>query len=146
MSIIGIDPGKSGGVAVIHNGDITAMPLSKLTDQDVWRFLAEREPSTVILEKVHSSPQMGVKSAFTFGESYGSLRMAVIAAGLRLVMVSPAKWQREIGLQSTKAKLGASENKRRNRAKAQELFPSVKVTHAIADALLLAEWGKRNEG
>jgi len=28
---------------------------------------------------------------------------------------------------------------------AQQLFPAVKVTHAIADALLIAEWLRRSE-
>jgi hypothetical protein len=29
------------------------------------------------------------------------------------------------------------------KSRAQELFPEVKVTHAIADALLIAEYGRR---
>jgi len=30
-----------------------------------------------------------------------------------------------------------------SKRKAQELFPSMKVTHASADALLIAEYGRR---
>jgi len=30
-----------------------------------------------------------------------------------------------------------------SKRKAQELFPAIKITHAIADALLIAEYGRR---
>jgi hypothetical protein len=33
-------------------------------------------------------------------------------------------------------------NKNITKQKAQELFPGIKVTHAIADALLIATYGK----
>jgi hypothetical protein len=43
---------------------------------------------------------------------------------------------------------GETRTAKKNRHKdlAQRLFPKVKVTHAIADALLLAEWLRRREG
>lgn len=71
--------------------------------------------------------------------------MACLAAGLRVEYVSPQKWQRALGLLSKGRGLGQGDTakKNRNKAKAQELFPGVKVTHAIADALLLAEYGRR---
>jgi hypothetical protein len=32
-----------------------------------------------------------------------------------------------------------------SKRRAQELFPSLKITHAVADALLIAEYGRRLE-
>lgn len=147
MKVIGIDPGKSGGIAIIEGRQLHGhIGLAKLTDREVWELLARNEPALCVLEKVHASPQMGVTSSFTFGQSFGMIRMAVIAAGLRLEMVTPQTWQKSIGLKSIKAKLGSAENKKRNKAMAQELFPGIKVTNATADALLIAEYGRRISG
>ena len=143
-TIIGIDPGSQGGIAVMKLGEVTTYKLSKLTDQDVFRTLAEMEPATVYLEKVGPTPQMGVTSAFTFGGNYRAVRMACIAAGLRLIDVTPQKWQKEIGLKTVGGKVGqnGTEKKNRNKAKAQELYPQIKITHDIADALLILEFGR----
>ena len=62
--------------------------------------------------------------------------MALIAAGIPFETVTPAKWQGAMGCR-TKG------DKNVTKRKAQDLFPGVKVTHAIADALLIAEWGRR---
>jgi Holliday junction resolvasome RuvABC endonuclease subunit len=146
MRVIGIDPGKNGGIAVIgQSGRVTTYCLARMTPLEVFEALNSEGPAVAVMEKVHSSPQMGVRSAFSFGESYGSLRMAAIAAKCRVVTVVPRQWQATLGLKSVGAKMGSVENKRRNKALAQELYPGVRVTHAIADALLLAEYGRRVE-
>src|SRR5690606_30391970 len=89
---MGIDPGSSGGIAVIvndrlsaHNaeiGDADEVRLLKLkdaTERDVFNFIAEftRLDVCAVIERVSSTPQMGVVSAFTFGKSYGFLRGAL---------------------------------------------------------------------
>ena len=86
------------------------------------------------IEQVHSSPQMGVKSAFTFGNGFGHLEMALTAAGIPFTRIRPQVWQKELGC-LTKG------DKNVSKRKAQELFPSMKVTHATADALLIAKYG-----
>jgi Holliday junction resolvasome RuvABC endonuclease subunit len=88
------------------------------------------------IEQVHSSPQMGVKSAFTFGQGYGHLEMALTAANIPFERVRPQKWQQAMGCM-TKG------DKNVSKRRAQELFPSLKITHAIADCLLIAEFGRR---
>jgi len=146
-TIVGIDPGKSGGIAAFRpDGEIETYALAKLTERDLWLTLAELEPATVWLELVHATPQMGRTSAFTFGECYGQLRMACIAAGLRLETVTPTQWQKPFRMRRIEGGIGKNDTakKNRNKAKAQELFPQIKVTHAIADALLIAEYGRRS--
>jgi hypothetical protein len=86
------------------------------------------------IEQVYSSPQMGVKSAFTFGNGFGHLEMALTAAGIPFARIRPQVWQKELGC-LTKG------DKNVSKRKAQELFPSMKVTHATADALLIAKYG-----
>lgn len=142
MNFIGIDPGESGGIAIIatdHRDDMGAVYSYKLkgaTERDVWHMLAGLDPGFAVIECVHSSPQMGVKSSFTFGKSYGFLRGILTASGIPFDEVSPQKWQKAMGCM-TKG------DKNISKAKAQQLFPHLKVTHAIADALLIAEFCRR---
>jgi hypothetical protein len=141
-TIIGIDPGKSGGIAWITDGKpcVEKMPD---TLQDLWELIVSISMNAGIggtdihayIEQVHSSPQMGVKSAFTFGNGFGHLEMALTAAGIPFTRIRPQVWQKKLGCM-TKG------NKNITKQKAQELFPGIKVTHAIADALLIATYGK----
>ena len=89
-----------------------------------------------MVEKVASSPQMGVTSAFTFGKGYGFLCGILTALGVPWEQVTPQKWQKAMGCLS-----GGDKNK--TKARAQQLFPNLKITHAVADALLIAEYCKR---
>lgn len=137
---IGIDPGLSGGIAVIDEGNPFAYPMPE-TERDLFELLENvvynsGAAPVARIEVVHSSPQMGVKSAFTFGSGYGGLRMALIALKIQFEGVRPQAWQKALGC-LTKG------DKNVSKRKAQELFPSLKVTHAIADALLIAEYCRR---
>jgi hypothetical protein len=109
------------------------------TLQDLWELLrdiASEGDCHAYLEQVHSSPQMGVVSAFTFGNGFGHLEMALTAAGIPFTRVRPQVWQKELGC-LTKG------DKNISKRKAQELFPSMKVTHATADSLLIATYGTK---
>lgn len=90
------------------------------------------------LEKVASSPQMGVVSAFTFGRGYGTLIGALAALKIPRTYIVPAKWQKALGCLS-------KGDKNVTKRRAQELFPEITVTHALADALLITEYARRNE-
>lgn len=147
--IIGIDPGASGGIAWISDGKPCVEKMPE-TLQDLWELICDirdgGEPRqrldkavlghVAYIEQVHSSPQMGVKSAFTFGNGFGRLEMALTAAGIPFERVRPQVWQKSLGCM-TKG------DKNVSKRKAQELFPQLKITHATADAILLAEFGRR---
>ena len=138
--IIGIDPGKQGGIAFNEGGKVHAikMPetLADLRDAlDPYRFGG----GFAFLEQVHSSPQMGCKSLFTFGEGFGALKATLTCLHIAFQTVRPQVWQK--AMQSmTKG------DKNVSKRKAQELFPDIKVTHAIADSLLICEFGCRLRG
>jgi crossover junction endodeoxyribonuclease RuvC len=170
---VGIDPGQSGGMAILSQSGtplyVTKMPQ---TERDIWEWLRELAfPSSdskpyAMIEQVHSMPGQGVTSTFKFGMSYGGLRMALIGCGIPFETVTPQKWQKALGvlprdkgrelefaldpsrpsLGVTKRRVGEESQtdfKGRLKAKAQQLFPSQKVTLATADALLLAEYCRR---
>jgi len=139
---IGIDPGLSGGVAFVPESGTPWAHKMPETDRDLIDLLRDSirdMEARATLELVHSSPQMGVKSAFTFGEGYGRLQMALTALGVPYERVRPQAWQKAMGC-LTKG------DKNVSKRRAQELFPTLKVTHAIADALLIAEFLKRRGG
>jgi len=136
---IGIDPGLSGGVAFVPDSGTPWAHKMPETDRDLIDLLRDSInmfEARAVIELVHSSPQMGVKSAFTFGEGYGRLQMALTALGVPYERVRPAVWQKAMGC-LTKG------DKNVSKRRAQELFPAIKVTHAIADALLIAEFARR---
>ena len=136
---IGIDPGLSGGIAFIPaSGEPWAHKMPE-TDRDLIDLLRDSInlfDARATLEFVSSSPQMGVKSAFTFGEGYGRLQMALTALGVPYERVRPQAWQKAMGC-LTKG------DKNVSKRRAQELCPAIKVAHSIADALLIAEYARR---
>ena len=142
--IIGIDPGKNGGIAVVDSDtndvvDVVSMPG---TVKDISDFIERyKDASCAVLETVHSMPGQGVASMFTFGQYYGYVQMAVVAHKIRCIDVLPSKWQQALGV---KAKKGEPKSVHKNELKglAQKLFPDTKVTLKNADALLLAEYGR----
>lgn len=137
MKFVGVDPGASGAIAVI---DDAGLPISHIKnsnlDADLFRFVMSNEPSFGFIEKVHSMPGQGVASTFKFGASYGSLRMLLTCAAIPYEEVTPAKWQGVLGCRS-------KGDKNVTKRKAQDLFPTVRMTHAIADAYLIAEYCRR---
>ena len=144
MTIIGIDPGTNGGIAWIADGKpcVEKMPD---TLQDLWELICDihsdmgqmkQAPIKAYIEQVSSSPQMGVKSAFTFGNGFGHLEMALTAAGIPFERVRPQVWQKALGCM-TKG------DKNITKRKAQELFPDIKATHWSSDALLIAHYGTK---
>ncbi|TXH48887.1 MAG: hypothetical protein E6Q97_23830 [Desulfurellales bacterium] len=141
MTYIGIDPGLSGGIAWIRDGHPCAekMPATDRDILDLLRGLIREEALGMIycaLEKVHSMPKQGVTSTFTFGEHFGKLQMALAALEIPFEFVTPQRWQKAIGCLT-----GGDKNV--SKAAAQRMFPQVhKITHATADALLIAHFCK----
>ena len=142
---IGFDPGQSGGIAFIPNNNPAKAWAVKMPETlaDLWCVMdewnlndVERGSLHAYLEKVHSMPGQGVASSFKFGQGFGHLEMALTAARIPFSYVTPQKWQKELQC-LTKG------DKNVSKARAQQLFPHIKVTHAIADSLLIAEYCRR---
>ena len=147
--VVGIDPGRSGGVAVIgmETGRAVAYRMP-FTTRDTWELIdlvcGRNEFTVAYIEKVHAMPKQGVTSMFRFGRQLGNLEMALIAADVRFIWVRPVDWQRSLGLIRKDKNEKSRDKKNRHKQLAQELFPNLKVIHAIADALLIAEFARRS--
>ena len=132
---MGIDPGKSGSIAFVRGDTAWTVPNDSghrdLFDAiiDAWTFAPIK---FALIERVSASPQMGTVSAFSFGQSYGALEMLLTCSEVSFERITPVAWQNAM-----KCRTGGDKNI--SKARAQELFPRVKVTHKNADALLLAK-------
>jgi dienelactone hydrolase len=140
MIYIGVDPGKSGAIAFLKSNGSAWTIKGDSTHRDMVDAIEDARSiapiAFALIEYVASSPQMGVKSAFSFGQSYGALEMLLAACNVPFERITPRKWQ-----DAMKCRTGGDKNISKQRA--QELFPTLKITHANADALLLAEMACR---
>jgi hypothetical protein len=98
----------------------------------------------------HKRNVASAHTMFTFGKSYGLIRMALIAAGIPFSEVPPKRWQKGLHIPGKSKGESRTQFKNRLKAKAQQLFPWLPlrshggVTLSTCDALLLAEYCKRS--
>lgn len=140
LIFLGIDPGCEGAATFIgfHFIDVI-LPFENATEADIansLRQIAEDHELFAVLESVHSMPKQGVSSTFKFGRAYGFVRGLLIALQIPFEDVTPQKWQKELGCM-TKG------DKNISKAKAQQLFPGVKITNKTGDSVCIAEYAKR---
>jgi len=147
MNFVGVDPGASGGLAFMNDKDIVLLKMPD-TEWDIYQAinLNVGKNAFAIVEHVQGyvgSPTTG-SQMFNFGWNYGSLRMALFSNHVPFEKVSPGKWQQSFGIAKRGPNETRSKFKNRLKAKAQELFPSVKgITLKTCDALLLVEYARR---
>jgi len=152
MIICGIDPGLSGGVAIISQRKILrgfrmpvmVDPMSRKKKKVVninklAAELAAVDIDMTVVERVHAMPGQGVTSMFSFGVAYGQ---ALAVATLKpdrsggVVQITPQAWKGYFGLKGS--------DKGASIAKAQEVFgDSYKwkylADNGIAEAALMAQ-------
>lgn len=157
--VIGVDPGKEGFITVMKKSGISHYPMPKVGKEvdlhglsDLLINLTEDcdpDNSIVVIEDVHALPRSAAGSTFNFGLICGVLRMAFIMLGLRIVLVAPKKWQKEMyeGIKPNPDKKVMSV------LAAKRLFPRqdlrrtpncVKPDDNLTDSLLIAEYGRRH--
>lgn len=147
MVYIGIDPGKSGGMAFVFKGEsviANSIPfgeeayLKAFKDIKTWGA-----PVVCCIERVNAMPKQGVTSMFNFGQNYGWLLGVLDALEIPYETVTPKKWKAEFGLTGDKMD---------SITVCKRLFPNVsllpterckKDNDGMAEALLLAEYARR---
>jgi len=159
MTVFGVDPGLTGGMAWFSYGMVGVAPMPTLTvdgkrEIDAMRFVevlnhTSTRSNVVYIEKVHAMPNQGVSSMFTFGRAFGELIGAVKATGARFELVSPKTWQKTFHLGDE------GDPKTRSLSAAQRRYPDVdllatersKKPHSgIVDALGIMHYGVAREG
>ena len=151
MLTVGIDPGLTGAVAFLRNGEYyslfdipTTLKGSGSVKQEVepgglkrmfLERLEGREDVAIALERVSAMPGQGSSSVFSFGDTYGCCRSVASLTGYPLYLVTPTTWKKHFGL---------GRDKEESRALATRLFPGAELhlkKHADrSEALLIARW------
>lgn len=145
---VGIDPGKSGGLVAISPTGIVVTPMPP-TERDVWDWFAAFAPerSIAVIEWIHPAIQGTGKSSMSklYG-NYMQLRGFLIASKIPFEDEKTAAWVRALGIPAKKKNEQRTPWKNRLKGKAQQLFPSIaaQITLLTADALLIAEYCRRN--
>ena len=152
MRIIGIDPGLSGGIAILDDlkiFDLFDMPImsegkknkNQLNSAQLVNIIKKNIVSGntfVIVEQVSAMPGQGVTSMFNFGQTFGSIKGICAALNLPIFYVRPAKWKKHFEL--------INSSKDASRTKVIEMYPSIsdrlsrKKDVNKADAILIARY------
>ena len=153
MRIIGIDPGLSGGIAVLDDlkiFDIYDMPImsegkknkNQLNSAQLVNIIKKNTipngDTFLIVEQVSAMPGQGVTSMFNFGQTFGSIKGICAALSLPIFFVRPAKWKKHFDL--------INSSKDASRTKVIEMYPSIsprlskKKDVNKADAILIARY------
>ena len=139
--IAAFDPGKGGGVSWRDStGSVISAALPKVP-RDLVQLIKEINPSESLIEKVGGFIGDEEKSTgarmFQFGYYAGAPYWTLLTLGLRVRFVPPQKWQKVLGLGNRKNH--GEKWKNHLKTVASDLYPSITVTLATADSLLMLE-------
>ena len=143
MIFVGIDPGLTGGIAIINEQQIEVYPYTPEKLINICKnFVNSNSSVLVAVEKVHAMPKQGVSSTFNFGMGFGRILGILEALNISYELVTPQSWKRYIGV---------THNKQTSIKKAQFLYPDVSLlptprcrvpNDGMAEALLIAHYAK----
>jgi crossover junction endodeoxyribonuclease RuvC len=117
VRFIGIDPGKSGAIAVLDGyGEIVSiydMPVvgNQVSGTLLCDMIDDADESgpgplaidvVCVIEQVHSMPKQGVASSFDFGKSYGIVLGVLAGARVHTEHVTPQRWKKAMRLTADK--------------------------------------------
>ena len=153
MKIIGIDPGLSGAIAVMHDKKVINMydmPLMaegkknkrQLNSSQLVNIIKENinedEEAVVVVEQVNAMPGQGVTSMFNFGQTFGAIKGVCAALKLPIFFVRPSKWKKHFEL--------INSSKDASRTKVIQMYPNISDQLAKkrdvnkSDAVLIAKF------
>ncbi len=152
VTIVGIDPGTNGGIAALfEDGAVGVIKMPEDVAGVVRELTALRNAANVqvFIEKIPKFCGVAQYAKKNVNGSamavlYGNFRLCVgVCAGMGIpcTEVAPIKWMNLVECRNTQ-RLERGPWKNKLKARAQELFPKIKVTLWNADALLIAQAGK----
>jgi len=152
MKVLGVDPGISGGWAllcpdpktIIACGHLPTLPRARKGNKlnphqllSCWHDLGRID--LAVIEHAQAMPGQGITSTFEYGRSFGTLEGVLAALNIPVQRAKPRDWKKRAGL------IGA--DKDMGRAKVIDLFPErsddfrLKKDGHKADAVLIALYG-----
>lgn len=147
--ILGADPGKEGGLCVLHS-DGTPMTYSRMPTckAEILDWIASASQTyprlLLVVEKSQVMPRQGIVSAFRYGDHFGIFETACLMLRVPYHEVRPNVWKKQMGLSSKK--IDSITACRRLFPNVQLVQPGCRKPHdGIAEALLIAEWARRGD-
>lgn len=159
MLIVGIDPGLSGAIATLDDGvfeAVTDTPTVEITvsgkqrrqydihamrraiEETGWR---DHRKVMFVLEAQQPMGRDGAKAAFSTGYGFAAWRTLLACLEVPHLEVRSQQWKQTFGL--------LKKEKHESLVLARQLFPRAadrlkfKCNHGRADAMLIAEFGRR---
>ena len=147
-TIVGIDPGLGGGIAVLGAKKDCALPFSTMSETEEFLIdLIKSEGISLFKAFVEEPPVFfqgaggGLASQAKLHRNLGQYEGLLMGLGIPFETISPKKWQKGLpGL----AKLKGVERKRALKNLAVQRYPQLKPTLKTCDAILIAEYGLKN--
>lgn len=143
-TLIGIDPGETGGIAWTDSDGIVQavkMPDGMTEQADFLRSLRmDWKICAAIMEKVGTyMPGNSGPSAATFARHCGHLEAILYTLGIPCEQVAPQTWMKHLGALPKEKK----DRKKAIKEWAARTFPHLSVTLNTADALAILHWGMK---
>jgi len=143
MIVIGIDPGKSGAIAVWDEGIDKAIkcPDSPEKMANIFNSIITNDKIVAYIEQVHAFPTDARSSAFKSGRNYGEWLGVLGTLRIKTVHVTPQKWMKHY---KEKFNMALPKDKQQRKRKLKEIaanYTDKKVTLYNADAILIAVYG-----
>lgn len=155
MTVAGIDPGKTGALAILHpDGSTEFFDVPRIVlkgkDKPAWSQWAREwcmaldlaMPDMVVIEDIAARPGQGVTSMFTFGRTLGFVHGLVTATtSCPVHFVTPSVWKAKLGLLNS--------GKGASREKCRTLYPASAASltrvkdDGRAEAALIAHYGRK---
>lgn len=149
--VIGIDPGKQGGIAIYTKEDgmvrTVKMPEDVKELEALMSYYKENYTPVAFLEKLNLHRSDTDIPGKVFGiqkllENFAQLRAVLDLAAIPYAMVHPLSWENRLGLRVRGLHEEKAQRKRRYRDVAAKAYPGNKVTLWNADALLIMHFGR----
>ena len=160
MIVLGVDPGKTGGLALVEVDGVgridvrhamrtpTMQVRAKVALDGMEAFVrfggrAGLPKAVGVVELVHAMPRQGVSSSFQFGRMFGGVEVLVHCLCDRVEYVAPNVWKKAMGLSSSKRASLDLATRMLGQEAADKWWPLMK-DEGVAEAALIAVWYVRH--
>lgn len=152
MIVLGIDPGLSGGLAVVRSGPEGRVSLLEAGDipctgekakrrvdvPAVLEWIRRHPPDHALIERAQAMPDQGGSSGFIYGRAVGALEACIEGLMIPLTVIESTAWKKAHAL--------IGRGKEDSRQRAIKLFPGApwfprKLDHNRAESALIAWYG-----
>lgn len=150
MIVLGVDPGLSGGLAVVAGSPVRLLEVidvpttgtkakRRIETLAVMRLLQSHQIDHAYIERAQAMPKQGSSSGFIYGRAVGALEACIEGMLIPLTVIEPTAWKKAHALMKCE--------KEDSRQRAIRLFPGNhnffdrKMDHNRAEAALIAWYG-----